>query len=68
MNPDTLMRIYLTAAFIGVVLLVSALLIELFFLATGDGKEHRITGFMCFAGFALTLAALITNFIFVITR
>ena len=68
MTPDTLVRIYLTAAFIGVVLLVSALLIELFSLATGERKEHRITWFMCFAGVALILAALITNFIFVITR
>lgn len=68
MTPDTLVRIYLTAGFAGTVLLIAALLIELFSLATGERKEHRITWFMCFAGVALIFAALITNFIFVITR
>ena len=68
MNPDTLVKVYLTAGLVGTVFLAAALLIEFFSFSTKDGKDHPLTWIMSITGIILILAALITNFIFIISR
>lgn len=68
MNPDTLVRIYLTAGFAGTVLLIAALLLEVAGVPRRAVDRIPLTQALCVAGIVLISAALITNFIFVITR
>ena len=68
MNPDTLVRIYLTAGFAGTVLLIAALLLEVAGVPGRAVDRIPLTRALCVAGIVLISAALITNFIFVITR
>lgn len=69
MNPDAIIRAVLILAGLGTVNIIAGLVIDFFFMVIRDDfRNHRLTSVLCMIGIILIAAALITNFIFIITR
>ena len=68
MNPDSIIRAVLILACSGGLSVIASLVIDFFFMEIRDDyRNHRMTSVLCMIGIILIAAALITNFIFIIT-